>query len=584
MKYRLIETPEDDFVSQYIDKVLLHRGVKYEELSSWKECGDDILLEESWENLDHIEDAVNLLKNTFDNFCNICVIVDSDADGITSAAIFDNFIFSLPYFEENKYNIVYIFHDGKKHGLSDCYDNILKVCGIGDLVVVPDAGSNDFEQLNMLCQKGISVLVLDHHHADNDYTNDSPKAKIIVVNNQLSENFQNKYLSGAGIVLKFCKAFNEIVGTNGYLSYDLAALGNLSDMMPYWCLDTRRLISYGLAHIENPFIKEMMDYNSLFIDKKGVNYMSMAFYVTPYINACMRIGTLDEKELLFKAMTNRFSEEIVESHKRGANGEKTLLVKEAVRVMSNIKNTRQRKIQEEMIKKIEDSTDLIGPVIIARFSADEYDSGILGVVANKLQSTYQKPSFVLLDDGETSIGSARNYSKSSIKDLRLFCENSEYVNFAQGHSSAFGISIDDDKIKDFIEYASDNIEHKDYEYFVDFAWEYNFVPPNAIFNIGNAGDYWGQQVEEPLVCVKNIPVTKNNSKYFDTKKGLVKINLQNGVTIVKFDITEDEYNDMLLTKNIDIVGKCNINIYNGDHIPQIIVEDYSPKISEDYLF
>ena len=33
----------------------------------------------------------------------------------------------------------------------------------GDLVLVTDAGSNDYEQHKELSEKGVGVIVLDHH-------------------------------------------------------------------------------------------------------------------------------------------------------------------------------------------------------------------------------------------------------------------------------------------------------------------------------------------------------------------------------------------------------------------------------------
>ena len=73
----------------------------------------------------------------------VLVIVDSDADGFTSAATLINYLHDLfPSFVEN--NIEWFIHEGKQHGLSDCVDYIL--FNNFKLVICPDSSSNDYEE------------------------------------------------------------------------------------------------------------------------------------------------------------------------------------------------------------------------------------------------------------------------------------------------------------------------------------------------------------------------------------------------------------------------------------------------------
>jgi len=65
------------------------------------------------------------------------------------------------------------------------------------LVIVPDAGSNDIAEHKKLRDRGIEVLVLDHHELE------SANSIACIVNNQLGD-YPNKSLSGAGVVFKFC--------------------------------------------------------------------------------------------------------------------------------------------------------------------------------------------------------------------------------------------------------------------------------------------------------------------------------------------------------------------------------------------
>ena len=91
---------------------------------------------------------------------NVLIWVDSDVDGYTSAAGLTNYTYCLfPAFARN--NITFKFHPGKEHGIvADEIPNNIK------LVIAPDSSSNDYEEHRKLKERGIDVLVIDHHEAD----------------------------------------------------------------------------------------------------------------------------------------------------------------------------------------------------------------------------------------------------------------------------------------------------------------------------------------------------------------------------------------------------------------------------------
>jgi single-stranded-DNA-specific exonuclease len=90
----------------------------------------------------------------------ILIWVDSDADGYTSAASLVNYLHNFfPAFTEN--NIIFKFHKGKEHGI--IADEIPDSVG---LVIAPDSSSNDYEEHKKLKERGIDVLVIDHHEAE----------------------------------------------------------------------------------------------------------------------------------------------------------------------------------------------------------------------------------------------------------------------------------------------------------------------------------------------------------------------------------------------------------------------------------
>lgn len=143
-------------------------------------------------------------------------------------------------------------HDGKQHGLSDCIN--FAIDGGYNLVICPDASSNDYAEHYRLAEKGIPCIVLDHHEADRT------DEHAIIINNQLSA-YPNKDFSGVGVVYQFCRFLDDLLdkhNANNYL--DLVALGNTADMMSLKSIETKYLINEGLLNenLRNPFIYHMV--------------------------------------------------------------------------------------------------------------------------------------------------------------------------------------------------------------------------------------------------------------------------------------------------------------------------------------
>jgi len=528
-------------------------------------------------------------------YCNIplTVVVDADADGFTSAAIFLNYMYDLYSYKFSKEEIIpnlkYILHDGKQHGLEDTVEKLLEDEKT-KFIIIPDAGTNDVEQMQRLIDADKFILCMDHHESDNWLDTDQS----IIINNQICD-YPNKDLSGAGVTWQICKAFDLFFNfdyANQYL--DLAALGNLSDMMDYRSIETKAIIDMGLQNIKNPFFYYMCEKNKFSIDKMGgINYMSMAFYVTPFINAIVRSGTMEEKDLIFKSMLKFYAFDKIESGKRGHKGELVPRVEEAVRIAANVK-ARQTKLQDAAMdlleQRIQSERLTENGIIVCCCEPGEVEKNLAGLVANKIQAKYQHPCLVLTrskgkDDKEYFYrGSARNYSMSEIEDMRQLCENTGDVEYAQGHSSAFGISIPESKLDDFIQKTNAVYSEAAQEpvYWVDFEWFNKDIDPQKILMIAQNKSTWGQGLPEPYIAIKDIPLTSVQLLSPD-KHPTLKIHLSNGVDIMKFKSSQEEFEqftrpNMYLTA----VCRCSRNEWNGNVTAQLIIEDF--YINEKWVF
>jgi single-stranded-DNA-specific exonuclease len=164
-----------------------------------------------------------------------------------------------------------------------------------------------------LKQRGVDVLVIDHHEAEKVSEN------ACVINNQLCD-YPTKSLSGVGMVYKFCSYFDEKMGIHNADQFlDLVALGIIADVMPLTDFETKHLINLGIANVINPFFRTMAIKNEFSL-KGNLTPFGVAFYIAPYINAVTRCGTDEEKLLLFESMLDFKAYQMIPSTKRGFKG------------------------------------------------------------------------------------------------------------------------------------------------------------------------------------------------------------------------------------------------------------------------
>ena len=577
MKTKLVNK---DIRENYTNELLMERGLSSEELEYFLNVPDDSYLQEP-EGLDYIDKA-NHMFDAMINLTNedtIMVVVDSDVDGFTSAAIFIQYLRKF----NNEVKVIPILHSGKGHGLSDTYEKITSLIDEGEnlkFVVLPDAGSNDFEYIEKLGDNyGVSCLILDHHIVEPD-THFSSYA--VIVNNQLSPNYKNKDLCGAGVTWQFCRYEDKCYGTNYANEYiDLAALGIISDMMSMLSLENRYIVHTGLNNINNYFFKALCEKQSFSMGGK-INPISVAFYITPLINAMIRAGAEDEKQRCFQAFIDGHA--LVESHKRGAKGTFEEVAIESARECTNARAKQNRildKAVEELEIKIAKHDLLSNKILFVRLEEDDqFPPELNGLVAMKLSAKYKKPTIVarLNDEGEIK-GSSRGLNESELTSFKNFMDNSGYFTFTAGHDNACGIGILDKNLAAFHEYANKELANVD---FGESWYEVNFERIAAdidiedlIVDIANHDDLWGQQNNEPLIHIKDINITKNDIRVMGKDNSTVKIE-KFGIAYMKFHAKDmiEELGKYPGEIKLEVVGRANVNYWGGYATPQIFISNY----------
>jgi single-stranded-DNA-specific exonuclease len=141
VKYKLINGSAND-INNIARTVLNNRGIH--DINGFLNVNKTHCL--SYELLDNIGEAVQCMVKHIENKSNIHIVVDSDADGFCSAAMVYQYLIKC----DPSLYITYSIHIGKQHGLSED----IVIPNKTNLIVLPDAGSNDYEQHKLYKEKG----------------------------------------------------------------------------------------------------------------------------------------------------------------------------------------------------------------------------------------------------------------------------------------------------------------------------------------------------------------------------------------------------------------------------------------------
>ena len=563
MKYKLLGNND---TRNIIKTVLNNRGIddysKYLELSD--NCAD------YWNNLDSIDEAVKCFDYHFCNKHRIAILSDTDSDGICSATIMYKYIKLM----DEYYPVSIIVHKkNKAHGLNgwdfDIPDNT-------KLLIIPDAGSNDIDECQELIDSDIEVLILDHHMVSTKEENPA-----IVVNNQSSDDYPNKEACGAHVTYNFLQALDNYYWNDFCEEHftDLVALADVSDVMSMRSFNTRAMVNYGFDHIENKMFKAIIEAQE-FSMKGIVSPFTVAFYVTPLINAFLRTATYEERELLVRGFCEDESDTF-EYVKRGESFPiEEDIYQHCVRMMKSYKG-KQDRARDKAYKTLMAFNDYSNDKVAIVDATGELNSAYTGLVAIKMSEALNKPVLLVRETDNGFAGSGRAFDYCPIEDFRELVDECPESTLAQGHASAFGTCLTDiNKARNWF-----NIELEDVSfskvYAVDFVVDAADMMVAWCQELDRYKTVFAHGVDEPLWMIHSLHISTENAKivgknhdtmqFYDKdtemKYVMFKCNESNEV----FDWLDNRLDDESI--DIDIIGTLGVNVYEGHMTAQVTIKD-----------
>lgn len=495
----------------------------------------------------------------------IGIIADDDVDGYTSSALLYRFLVDDLGVDESLIKVLH--HNSKAHGITQHIQEQMYKKAI-DILLVPDAGSNDREAHFTLNEKGVDILILDHHQYDFLL---EPHERTIIINNQNPDTKLNKNLTGVGVVYKFIEAYKEELNIDVDITkyLDLVMLGQTADVSD---ISDRELRYYIAQGVDNPLNKLLL---TTLKDKdleSGFATRDMSFSLISMINSVSRVGTLEEKQLLFKALVsddNTLGYEISKRSKNKSTGKMETrnlpasLHDITYNTLKKVKGRQDRLVKKAMqeIEYINQEKILIGTI------PKEYPTSVNGLVAMKIMSKTGLPVMIGEYKNGTYAGSARaNFN------LNQFLNETNLFKYVQGHLQAFGWGISESNLNKFIELLHEKDLETDLTHYVDRVYNsINHKPYLDVMDIEDNKNVFGGKLQFPLLAFKDVSFHKSCIN----ARGSVLNLFDNELSFVMFNSKPELYNELMDNikgdrVHVNIVGEPGLDWNNK---PQIVIKD-----------
>lgn len=512
-----------------------------------------------------MQKAVERITKAIDNKEKILIYGDFDADGITSTSLLYK---TFNYLGANvEYFIPSRELDG--HGLNSKALVKLMVKVKPSLIITVDCGISNIDEVKFINSFKKDVIITDHHESGDilpeAYAIINPKAQ-----NSLNENLSTKEISyltslaGVGVAFKLAQGvlekYDKLEYSSDILPY--VAVGTIADIVPligenrYYVIKGLDLISKG-RHYGIRRILESAGYTNI---EEGITSEQIAFGVAPRINACGRLGTVDEA---LNVMISDNKQEI----------------ELGVMALENYNKIRQELCNEIFLQADEMASKIRDNILI--LYKEDWHIGIIGIVASKLVEKYGKPTFLMTYSEETKQirCSARGVEGCENLNLHDIIENiSDMLDGFGGHALAAGLYFSPEKtsfekvkealIKSYNE-ASDNKAPIPILN-VDLEIEPEDLTENLIKDISRLEPF-GASNPSPIFSINNFQLKEK--KLMGSNSEHLRLTVEKNGLI--FNAIWWSYGDIGLKKDdtLDIAFSPQINSFNGNTSIQLIIKD-----------
>jgi len=335
-------------------------------------------------------EAVVRVKQAIEKKEKIIIFGDYDVDWVTSTSILMHFFKKLD--AQVSYRLPHRINDW--YGLKTYFIDELLALWVS-LIITVDCWSRDREVVTYAKNKGIDVIITDHHAVPEI----RPEDAIAILNPKRPDcNYPFKHLAWAWVAFKFMQALaREYFSESNYVQYltesiDIAAIWTVADCMSLtW--ENRTIVELWLKQLKNSrsnWIRKLIE------DKmeEDLDADIFGFTIWPRLNAAGRMDTPYKAVNLILNNSETLKNTLVDIEN----------LNEKRKVMT-------KKFVDDSVQNINKADNLLFYV------SSEIEHGIIWIVAWRLTEQFYKPSIVLIDDGDKLVASCRSPDYFSMIDL-----------------------------------------------------------------------------------------------------------------------------------------------------------------------
>ncbi|MCH7938900.1 MAG: single-stranded-DNA-specific exonuclease RecJ [Candidatus Marinimicrobia bacterium] len=354
----------------------------------------------------------------------ILIFGDYDVDGTTAASLLYLFLRSV-----GGRISTYIPDRGSEgYGLSQQGIDYAGLIG-ADLLITCDCGINAVERVAYAREKGVEVIITDHHIPDTNL----PEAVAILNPKQVDCPYPFKSLCGCGVAFKLALAVAERGGFDPELAWDqvdLVALATAADMVPI-IAENRVMVRAGLRRMEEhprPGLSALRQVTGM--AGRDLTVGRLVFNIAPKINAAGRLGDAGRAVKLLTT-TNPY--------------QAISMARELVE-----ENTRRQQIQESTVEEavylVNAHHDLSREkaLVVAK---EGWHAGVIGIVAARIRDQFHRPTVIIALENGVGKGSLRSMAGFDLHQALTHCRE-HLIDFG-GHTVAAGLSLRSDQLPAF---------------------------------------------------------------------------------------------------------------------------------------
>ncbi|WP_270774638.1 single-stranded-DNA-specific exonuclease RecJ [Streptococcus anginosus] len=525
-----------------VANLVYQRGIQTEEtLRDFLEPSLD-QLHDPYE-LHDMDKAVTRIRQAIENYEQILIYGDYDADGMTSASIVKEALEQLG--AECQVYLPNRFTDGYGPNAS-VYKYFIENQGIS-LIITVDNGVAGHEAIELAQSMGVDVIVTDHHSMPEVL----PDAYAIIHPEHPEAEYPFKHLAGCGVAFKLATVLLEEVQVE---LLDLVAIGTIADMVSLTG-ENRILVKYGLSVLKNT---QRIGLQELFkiagIQSDELNEETVGFQIAPRLNA---LGRLDDPNPAIELLTG-FDEEEARD----------------IALMINQKNEERKEIVQKIYDEAKTMVDLNKPVQV--LAGEGWNPGVLGIVAGRLLEELHQPVIVLNIENDLAKGSARSIEAVDIFEA-LDPHRDLFVAFG-GHAGAAGMTLEASKLEALsqvlVAYIEDNqvdLSTKN-ELFLDEELSLPDLTLETLKNFEKLAPF-GMDNKKPVFYLKDFKVENARTMGAGNTHLKLKISQANvAFEVVAFGLG-NLATEFSQTKNLELAVTLSVNKWSGQTSLQLMLVD-----------